>query len=323
MSDIPCQLRMMQHEVDKDTAGLLLNAKVLSGGYWLANHSILYIELNAWVELTLFLLLLSYVVLQWLHFHTDSLCSRMSMVSLLFCFHLCVGIQFVDRQVDIHSNRGARRRLGKVASMVVDKGYSAELLRRIIARSCHVSCDSREAKTAAVDPPSPSSSLLPFPLPSLPNIKGSLWHGLGCAGRLAGAAALRAIYGLILYERPAVKLESHQLCSFILVSSSSIRLFCSLTHTSMPLVCLPLSLFSLRSLCHILCNGWIVQSEGTWNVTLKHSLICSKEGFLSEWFSDATCPTTMHHLSNGLVTSVILHLDTGCMFATAVTQHIS
>lgn len=46
MSDIPCQLRVMQHEVDKDTSGLLLNAKVLSEGQWIPDYSALYTEVN-------------------------------------------------------------------------------------------------------------------------------------------------------------------------------------------------------------------------------------------------------------------------------------
>lgn len=78
---------------------------------------------------------------------------------------------------------------GKRAGTVVDEPRRAQLQRRIIAGSRRVSCNSREAKTAGVYPPSPPSLY-----PPSPNIKGSLWHGLGCAARLAGDAVLRAIY---------------------------------------------------------------------------------------------------------------------------------
>lgn len=87
-------------------------------------------------------------------------------VSLLFtlilCIHLLVFLSmraftYADRQVGIDPNRGAGRRVGNVASVGVDEGCSAELQRRIIVGSRRVSCDSGEAKTAAVCPPSPLS----------------------------------------------------------------------------------------------------------------------------------------------------------------------
>lgn len=82
-----------------------------------------------------------------------------------FCFFACVYIQFVDRQVDIQTIMGgAGWMLRKLSSTVEDRGCSAELLRGNIAGCCHVSCDSREAKTAALYPPFASSS--PSPLPS-------------------------------------------------------------------------------------------------------------------------------------------------------------
>lgn len=98
-------------------------------------------------------------------------------VSLFFFFFFAspasvfvtVCIQFADRQVGIYPNRGAGSRSRKVSGIGVDEGCSAELQRRIIVGSCYVSCDSGEAKTAAVyppSPPSPSPSLLPSP--SLP-----------------------------------------------------------------------------------------------------------------------------------------------------------
>lgn len=141
-----------------------------------------------------------------------------------------------------------------MASWVLDEGYSAEPLRRITAGSRRVSCDSRWAKTAAVYPPSPSPALLPILLPSLLNIKGCLWHGLGRAGRLAGAAALRAISGLILHEHPTAKLESHQPRSFI--SVILVYLPVLLSDTQHAGLFASVSVF-LEILCHMLCNGWM------------------------------------------------------------------
>lgn len=97
--------------------------------------------------------------------------------------------------------------------------------------------------------------LHPHPLPT-PTSKAVCGTALAAgAGRLVGAATLRAIYGLILYEHPTVKLESHQLCSFILVSSSSIWLpRLSDTHQHAPglLASVPVS---QRSRCYRLCNS--------------------------------------------------------------------
>lgn len=129
--------------------------------------------------------------------------------------------------------------------------------------------------------PSPLHPLPLFPPPSLPNIKGSLWHGLGCIGRLAGAAALRAIHSLILYERPAVRLESHQLCSFIFVSSSCIW-HPAPWHTPARLCSVSLRALPDRGVLYQViagCAGW-----RTWNVTSELPLISTKEGF---WANDS------------------------------------
>lgn len=83
---------------------------------------------------------------------------------------------------------------GRRLRLVADEGCSAELLTRIIARSCSVSCDSREAKTAVLCPPSPSS---PPPPPSLsPTSKGVCGTG---SARLVLLVLLhfRATSGLI------------------------------------------------------------------------------------------------------------------------------
>lgn len=76
-SPLPCQLQVMQHEVSKDTAALLLNVGVLSQGQALRDHSLLHIELKAKVRLTPLSLLFSFSVLQWLHLHVASLCTCM------------------------------------------------------------------------------------------------------------------------------------------------------------------------------------------------------------------------------------------------------
>lgn len=114
------------------------------------------------------------------------------------------------------------------------EGCSAEVQRRIIVSSCRVSCGCGEAKTAAVYPPSPPSpapSHLPAPSHSSalpPDIKGSLWHGLGWAGGSAGAAALRAIYSFIPCEHPTGKLKSQATLSFFflrVLSSSTLAVW--------------------------------------------------------------------------------------------------
>lgn len=184
-----------------------------------------------------------------------------------------------------------------------------------------------------IPPPLSFPSLLPT---NPPNIKGSLWHGLGWAGRLAGAAALRAIYGLILYERPTVKLESHQPCSFILVSSSSIRLTRLLTHTSMPLVPLPPPLF-LRDGGATDCIIATCWHGGTCGPRDKDGGKTCRGKCCPEAFSDPALKracermilwlnmpieSALHQLSDGLVTCVIPHLDAGYTFAAAVTLHI-
>lgn len=259
-SPLPCQLQVMQHEVSKDTAALLLNVGVLSQGQALRDHSLLHIELKAKVRLTPLSLLFSFSVLQWLHLHVASLCTCMRLtqssitinqshflcgswsfftllacvlvsVCMCVCFFVC--IHFADMQAGGHPSRRQAGEGGKRGGGLYE-GCSAEVQRGIIVSSCRVSCGCGEAKTAAVYPPSPPSpapSHLPAPSHSSalpPDIKGSLWHGLGWAGGSAGAAALRAIYGFIPCEHPTGKLKSQATLSFFflrVLSSSTLAVW--------------------------------------------------------------------------------------------------
>lgn len=198
---------------------------------------------------------------------------------------------------------GAERGTGKVVgagvNVVVVQKYREELL---LASRCQLwqwrgqnSCGLPTLTTLTLFIPLASSSL-----PSPQHQRESVaWPGW--AGRLAGAAALRAIYSLILYEHLTVKLEIHRLCSFLSVLSSSIQLSHSLTHTYIPLVPLSLSLTDHGSTDCVTATCW-----HCWPCMLKDRCAGKKtcrgkfcpEAFsdlhygvlVSEWLCDSTCP---------------------------------
>lgn len=97
---------------------------------------------------------------------------------------ICVCIQFVDGQVGIHPNGregGWGRWLAWGWMRVVVQNYREELLLALAVSAVTVERPKqlRSAHPHHPLPLHPSSPLLPFPLPPHPNIKGSLWHGLG------------------------------------------------------------------------------------------------------------------------------------------------
>lgn len=132
MPDVPNKLQVMQQQqTDKDTVA---SPNRLSEGQALTNHSIL---LSTRVLLTLFSLLLSYTVLQWLHFHMDSLCTcmRLTHSSITSSQPPCLLMPWIVRVLLLHlraylycahsiSRRGGQCRGGC--------GCSAQVQRRII-----------------------------------------------------------------------------------------------------------------------------------------------------------------------------------------------
>lgn len=100
--------------------------------------------------------------------HPVFLCLSLSFCVPLPVVFIRVCIQMEGRQAGGHpSQQGGGKEVGEGG---LRRGWTrvvvADLQRRIIVGSRRVSCDSGEAKTAAVYPPSPlypSSPLLPFP----------------------------------------------------------------------------------------------------------------------------------------------------------------